>query len=238
MCVAAASRQAWGASTAGKAGQRGGSAIADRIDRPLSLPRDNQGAIPARTSMTEPAPQVPDFETSRLRLRKLRAGDAPGLHESYGDPETMRFWDAPPSRDLAETAQRIERSLAVDPTWHAAWAVLAREDGRFLGMVNYHARQPWNRRLAIGWILVPSARGHGFMAEAVRAVLPHCFGALATHRIEAEIEPDNIRSARLADRLGFRREALLHDRLFVAGEHRSVWMHALLRPDWKGPSPA
>jgi RimJ/RimL family protein N-acetyltransferase len=187
--------------------------------------------------MIEPAPPVPDFETSRLRLRRLTAGDAAGLHEAYGDAETMRFWDAPPSRDRTETEQRIARSLAVDSTWHAAWAVLGREDGRFLGMVNYHARQPWNRRLAVGWILVPSARRQGFMAEAMNAVLPHCFGVLATHRIEAEIEPDNIRSARLAGRLGFRREALLRDRLCVAGEYRSVWMHALLRPDWRGPTP-
>jgi ribosomal-protein-alanine N-acetyltransferase len=187
--------------------------------------------------MTEPAPPVPDFETSRLRLRKLAIGDAPGLHEAYGDPAAMRFWDAPPSRDLAETAQRIERSLAVDPTWHAAWAVLRRADDRFLGMVNYHARQPWNRRLAVGWILVPWARGQGFMAEAMHVVLPHCFGGLETHRIEAEIEPDNTRSARLADRLGFRREALLRDRLFVAGQPRSIWMYALLRPEWKGRAP-
>ena len=41
------------------------------------------------------------------------------------------------------------------------------------------------------------------MAEAMRLLLQHSFGTLDTHRIEAEIEPGNIRSARLADRLGF-----------------------------------
>ena len=181
--------------------------------------------------MAEPA--VPDLATDRLRLRGLAVGDAAGLHEAYGDATTMRFWDAPPSRDLAETTQRIERSLAVDPTWHAAWAVLARADGRFVGVVNYHARQPWNRRLAVGWILVPRCQGQGYMAEAMRALLSHCFETLDSHRIEAEIDPGNARSARLANRLGFRREALLRDRLFVAGQPRSAWMHALFRPDWR-----
>ena len=70
------------------------------------------------------------------------------------------------------------------------------------------------------------------MQEATRALLAHCFGALETHRVEAEIEPDNGRSIRLAERLGFRREGLLRERMSVAGEPRSVWMYALLRPEW------
>ena len=181
--------------------------------------------------MPESPPPVPDFDAERVRLRGLAMVDAAGLHEAYGDAETMRFWDAPPSADLAETEQRVRRSLSADPTWHAAWAVLGRADERCIGMVNYHARQPWNRRLTVGWILVRRCQGQGFMAEAMRVLLQHCFGTLDAHRIEAEIEPGNIRSARLADRLGFRREGLLQDRLCVAGQYRSVWMHALLRPE-------
>jgi len=72
------------------------------------------------------------------------------------------------------------------------------------------------------------------MEEAVRAVLTHCFTTLNTHRVEAEIEPDNLRSARLAQRLGFQREGLLRDRLFVADQPRTIQMYALLRSDWGG----
>ena len=68
------------------------------------------------------------------------------------------------------------------------------------------------------------------MTEAMHALLRHCFDGLRTHRVEAEIEPDNVRSKRLAERLGFRREGLLRDRLCVAGEPRSIWMYALSSP--------
>ena len=67
------------------------------------------------------------------------------------------------------------------------------------------------------------------MEEAVRAVLGHCFGVLDTHRVEAEIEPENKASIRLAERVGFQREGLLRDRMFVGGEPRSVLMYSLLR---------
>jgi RimJ/RimL family protein N-acetyltransferase len=185
--------------------------------------------------MADPSPPVPEFATDRLRLRRLAIEDASGLYLAYGDADAMRFWDAAPSKDVGETEHRIRQSLSADTVWHAAWAVLGRDDDQFIGMVNYHARQKWNRRLAVGWILLPRFCGQGYMQEAMLRVLDHCFEALQAHRIEAEIEPGNHRSLRLAERLGFRREGLLRDRFCVAGEPRSIWMYALLRPEWSVP---
>jgi [ribosomal protein S5]-alanine N-acetyltransferase len=72
------------------------------------------------------------------------------------------------------------------------------------------------------------------MQEAVGAVLNHCFTTLDIHRVEAEIEVENIRSARLAQRLGFQHEGLLRDRLFVANQPRTVQMYGLLRSEGRG----
>jgi [ribosomal protein S5]-alanine N-acetyltransferase len=188
-------------------------------------------------TMIEPTTHVPTLDTARLRLRRLKIEDASAAHRAYGDPAAMRYWDMPPSIDVEETERRLTRSLSVDPQWHATWTVLARPDGQladdqFIGMVNYHARQPWNRRLALGWILILHFEGRGYMQEAVSAVLSHCFATLNTHRVEAEIEPENVRSARLAQRLGFQREGVLRDRLFVANQPRTKQMYALLSSDW------
>ncbi len=201
---------------------------------------DNRRFHNYRQTMTEPATQVPALKTARLRLRHLMIEDAPAAHQAYGDHEAMRYWDMPPSIDVEETERRVKRSLSVDPQWHATWAVLARwpegplPDHQFIGMINYHARQPWNRRLALGWILVPRFQGRGYMQEAIRVVLAHCFATLNTHRVEAEIELENVRSTRLAQRLGFQREGLLRDRLFVADQPRTKQMYSLLRSEWFG----
>jgi RimJ/RimL family protein N-acetyltransferase len=64
-------------------------------------------------------------------------------------------------------------------------------------------------------------------------LLEHCFTALDAHRIEAHIEPDNAASLRLAERLGFRREGLMRDQLFVDGKPRDALLYALLQPDWQ-----
>jgi [ribosomal protein S5]-alanine N-acetyltransferase len=183
--------------------------------------------------MIEP-PAVPELQTPRLLLRRLVESDALGLHAAYGDAAAMRFWDGPPSRDVAETAARIRQSLEISPQWHAAFAVLLRDGGEFTGMANYHQRSAQHRRLGVGWILAPRWWRQGLAQEAVRALLDHCFTGLDAHRIEAHIEPDNAASLRLAERLGFVREGLMRDCLFVDGKPRTAFLYALLRTDREG----
>jgi len=175
----------------------------------------------------------PEFTTARLRLRPMVKGDAAGLHTAYGDPEAMRFWDTSSSRDLAQTKARIPNNTPR----HAAWAVLLKDGKQFRGMVNYHHREAWNRRLEVGYILSRPHWGKGLMSEAMQAFLGYCFDTLETHRVEAIIEPGNRRSARLAEALGFRAEGLMRDRLCVDGIFRSVRMYALLAGDWYARHP-
>jgi ribosomal-protein-alanine N-acetyltransferase len=177
------------------------------------------------------APAVPELETPRLRLRAWVESDAGSLHAAFGDAETMRFWDSPPRRGVAETAEMIRGSRTADPLYHAAFAVSLRDSGETVGMVNYHDRRPQFRRLAVGWMLIRSWRRQGIMREAMSVLLNHCFDGLDAHRIEARIEPENAPSVRLAQWLGFQREGLMRDWMFVAGEPRSPDMYALLRPD-------
>jgi RimJ/RimL family protein N-acetyltransferase len=94
---------------------------------------------------------------------------------------------------------------------------------------NYHARQPCNRRLALGWRLIPRFQGRGGGRPGDSSSLlyhPH------TYRVEAENEPENVRSSRLTQRLGFQREGLLRDSLFVADQPRTQQMFGLLPPEW------
>ena len=181
--------------------------------------------------MNANVPRLPVIDSMRLQLRPLVVADAEALHRAYGDPEAMRFWDFP----VSQTAKRIEQSLGVSRERHAAWGVvLKRDPPTLVGMVNYHRREPWNRRLEVGYILARAYWRQGLMHEAMIPFIDYCIESLDTHRIEALIEPGNVHSLRLADRLGFKRESdLMRDRLVVAGEFRSVLMYALLAPEWR-----
>jgi ribosomal-protein-alanine N-acetyltransferase len=184
--------------------------------------------------MARESATVPVLETPRLVLRPFTAADASGLHEAFGNAEAMRYWNVAPAQDLATTAKNIEWLAKYSPYAHASWAVTQRGDGRFLGMVNYHHREARDRRLEIGYILVPLQWGRGFASEAVAGLLDHCFDVLSTHRVEAMIMPENAASIRLVQRLGFRCEGgPLRDRWSVGGVFRSVMVYGLLEPEWR-----
>src|SRR6185369_730250 len=174
---------------------------------------------------------LPVFETEHLTLRSITEHDAEGLHEAYGDADVMRHWDLPPSVDVSQTVERIRASAEADARGHGMWAIQTRA-GRFVGAINYHAHNEHQRRLALGWIVVPSLWRQGIMTEAAPPVISHCFTCLNAHRIEARIEPENLSSRRLAAKLSFTEEGLLRDWLYVAGEFRSVVMYSLLPTEW------
>ena len=178
-------------------------------------------------------PGRPEFKTERLRIRPLVARDAKGLHAAYGDPDAMRFWDFTASRDLAQTQARMQGKTHL----RAAWAVVTKDGGRFLGMMCYHHREAWNRRLEIGYILAREHWRKGLMHEALIPFLGHCFGAMECHRVEASIEPENAASRALAEKLGFRAEGVMRDRLRVEGKFRKIIMYALLADDWHARHP-
>lgn len=68
----------------------------------------------------------------------------------------------------------------------------------------------------------------GLMTEAVRLAAAHAFGVLGLHRLEANIQPGNVRSIALVKRLGFRMEGFSPRYLRVGGEWRDHERWALL----------
>lgn len=58
----------------------------------------------------------------------------------------------------------------------------------------------------LGYYGMTSFRRQGLMTEALRAAVSHAFGDLELHRLEANIQPENVASIALVRRLGFQKE--------------------------------
>ena len=56
-------------------------------------------------------------------------------------------------------------------------------------------------------------------------------------RIEADIDPRNLASARSLERLGFAYEGLMRNRWIVAGEVSDTGFYGLLREQWPPTKP-
>ena len=179
--------------------------------------------------MPKPPIPHPTLTTPRLRLRPFRADDTNAMHECYADPEAMRFWKRPPHATSRQTERAMRRVMT--PAKRRAWAVADAQTDLCLGMVNYHNADLSHRSADIGYMIHPARHGQGIATEAVTALVDHCFGLLALHRLTAFIDPENTASIRLAENLGFRREGLLRETLFLNNAWRSDLVYGLLVTD-------
>jgi [ribosomal protein S5]-alanine N-acetyltransferase len=89
----------------------------------------------------------------------------------------------------------------------------------------------------LGYSAAKSAEGKGLMFESVSRVIGFAFEELHLHRIQANHLPDNDRSAKILARLGFIREGLAKEYLFINGKWRDHVLNSLTNPDWR-PSAA
>ncbi len=95
---------------------------------------------------------------------------------------------------------------------------------------------PDNRQGEIGFIFDPAHQGHGYATEAARALVAHAFEHYGLHRVYGRLEPRNVASARVLEKLGMRREAHLIENEWVKGEWQSEAVYALLAREWAAAS--
>jgi len=84
----------------------------------------------------------------------------------------------------------------------------------------------------LGFYAFAGNERRGYMTIALSLVLDRAFKELGFHRLEANVQPDNVASAALVKRLGFRKEGFSPRYLFIDGAWRDHDRWALLAEEW------
>ncbi len=121
--------------------------------------------------------------------------------------------------------------LEQDGKGYNRWLMERKSDGRPLGTLGFHRWDRRNHHIEIGYDLSPQYWGSGYMREAAAAALNLAFTHMRVHRVEAMIHVDNVRSQRLAEGLGFRREGLLRGNFYSDGRYHDHYLYALIESD-------
>lgn len=112
--------------------------------------------------------------------------------------------------------------------------VCLKQNGRIVGGVTLGSiRRGVAESCTLGYWMGEQHAGQGLMADALRGLLPHVFDRMRLHRIEAACIPDNARSQRLLEKVGFRREGYLNGYLKINGAWRDHLLYALIAEDWQ-----
>ena len=132
---------------------------------------------------------------------------------------------------LPETSEDF-RDMLVRPLGES-YLICRNEDGALVGSASLGHIVFGNLRNAyLGYSAFVPHQHRGLMTEGLELVLRHAFGTLGLHRVEVNVQPDNVRSIALAERLGFRREGYSPRYLKIGGRWRDHVRFAMLADEF------
>jgi RimJ/RimL family protein N-acetyltransferase len=158
-------------------------------------------------------PIAEELRGQRIVLLRLRAADAADLFAALeASRERLAPW-----LHFPDPLQSVEATrdwlIHLESRWllrqALSFAIRHCETYEYLGGVELHTIL-WDRRFfALGYWLRSGAEGHGYMSEAVQILTEYAFSALGANKVSLRCDARNLRSAAVAERLGFVREAQL-----------------------------
>jgi len=177
------------------------------------------------------------LHTARLCLRVPAPQDAVALYELFADPEVMEGLARQPVTAVEDVRAMIEEMIA---GWNAdgvgafvlETAAPERQVVGQAGLMIFDTRcwtqSTWaeagsHAQPELGWALLRSHWGHGYATEAVAAIRDWAYRQPGIDRLVSLIPPGNVRSQRVAERLG----ATPTDTVTPAHSQRAavVWSH-------------
>ena len=149
---------------------------------------------------------VDEVCTERLRLRRFRAGDAEAYAAINADPLVVRYLGG--ELDRAASDAQLARIMR---HWDehgfrpvGGGAARRRPHGRFRRPPIPGFLPAVLPAVEVGWRLASDVWGRGLATQGGRAGFEWGFGGLGLDRIISIIDPDNVASVRVAEKLGMR----------------------------------
>lgn len=172
--------------------------------------------------------------TKRLLLRAFKQSDAEDVLAYGSDPQALKYlvWEG--VKNVEEAGDSIAGFLSNPGTYAIALA----SSQRCIGCIGLRV-EPAHEKASFGYVLHRQHWGHGYMTEALAAVLQLCFETLALHRVESTHYVGNEASGRVMQKCGMRLEGVGAHEVKVKGIFHDVVHYGITQTHWQSlhPSP-
>jgi RimJ/RimL family protein N-acetyltransferase len=148
-------------------------------------------------------------ETERLTLRNSDLTDAAFYYGLLNQPSWLQNIGDPKVRNPGDARQYIEQKIlaSYQKFGFGMYLVGLKHTGEPIGLCGLVKRETLPVP-DVGFALLPAYWSHGYAFEAAAAVMRYARDALGHSRLLAIVKPDNARSIRLVERLGFQYEGI------------------------------
>lgn len=106
--------------------------------------------------------------------------------------------------------------------------------GELAGIASLHSLVWADRRASLGYWLGEAFQGQGLVTRACASLIKHAFDELDLNRLEIQCDRENVRSRKVAERLGFTLEGILRQAWWSQGRFVDEAVYGLLKSEWHG----
>jgi ribosomal-protein-alanine N-acetyltransferase len=144
------------------------------------------------------------FETDRLIIRSVEKKDVYDMYEYASLHEVCEFLLWSPHININATEGYIESLMKRSARGlYCDWAIELKEQSKMIGTCGYASMNSNENTCEIGYVLSPTYQGNGYMTEALNKLIKITFEDLGISKATLRIINENVRSKRLAEKLGF-----------------------------------
>jgi len=176
----------------------------------------------------------PEFESERLRFRKIILDDAKELFSIRSNDDVMKYMDVPRHYSVSDS-EKLLRSIedSYKNEKGINWAIIEKDSKTFIGYIGFIRIFSEHCRAEIGYALKPDYWGKGYMYETITRLVNFGFKEMNLHSIEANVNPMNERSKKVLERVGFKKEAHFRENYLFNGNFLDSIIYSLLEKDLK-----
>lgn len=170
------------------------------------------------------------LDGGRIALRTIEEEDQSFLQRSRNNPEIWRSMNR--ATPVTGDTQKAWYERRADDRSSVDLLITTKTDT----LVGYISLDVVNERWGTGslsfWV-VPDEQGKGYATAAVRQVVAYAFDQRRLHKLLAHVFGSNEASCRLLERVGFDREGVHKQEVFVDGSYWDLLSYGLLEDVWR-----
>src|SRR5690606_18549486 len=111
------------------------------------------------------------------------------------------------------------------------WVVRLKETDEFIGEIGMTLSEKRFKKAEIHYSFLPMYWGKGYATEILKSIINFGFQGLNLHRIEAGVATENVRSIKVLEKIGMKREGRKRKILPIRGEWKDNYQYAILEDD-------
>ncbi|NUU79773.1 GNAT family N-acetyltransferase [Paenibacillus xylanilyticus] len=179
-------------------------------------------------------PQFPVLETERLILRQITSEDSKDIFHYFSMDEVTKFYDVESFTSIEQAEELIQRwNERFEKEQAIRWGITLKSENRVIGTCGFHGRMKNHYKAAIGYELAWEYWQQGYITEVTQKIIEFGFNHFELNRIEAFVEPENVGSRKVLEKIGFREEGILKEHYYWKNRFVDTAIYALIKKDYK-----